>query len=213
MHEVLEHREVWQHIPWYVNDRIDAPMRQRVDAHLRGCDACREELAQQRRVQTVLCADAGMPVLPGASLNRLRQRLDCASAQAPRPPESRQRLLLAAAAVGAVVVALGVVMVSTRPQPAAAQFHTVTQSAVRPAQEAIRAVFTPQTTVAQLQTLLERAKVRIISGPTEAGVYSLALTSNQPVSEALAQLRLHPQVSFAEATVPLVATPPSKSVR
>lgn len=212
MNEEFEHHEVWQHIPWYVNDRMDASMRQRVDAHLRNCHRCREELVQQRRVHAVLSADAGMQVLPGASLNRLRQRLDAAPAPTRPVPQSRRPLLMAAA-VAAMVVTLGVVMVTQRPQLTGAQFHTVTQGAVRPPEEAIRAVFKPQTTVAQLQALLDRAQVRIVAGPTEAGVYSLALTAGQPVSEALARLRRQPEVRFAEATVPLESAPSASSNR
>jgi hypothetical protein len=64
----------------------------------------------------------------------------------------------------------------------------------------IRAVFAPEVTVEQLKALLGEAKMRIVSGPTEAGVYSLAATSDQPVVESLAVLRKHPDVRFAEAT-------------
>jgi hypothetical protein len=44
--------------------------------------------------------------------------------------------------------------------------------------------------------------LRIISGPTEAGVYSLAAQSNRPVSSSLALLRQHAAVRFAESTRP-----------
>ena len=41
----IAHRETWLQIPWYVNERIDASLRARLDAHLRDCGACREEHA------------------------------------------------------------------------------------------------------------------------------------------------------------------------
>jgi hypothetical protein len=52
----------------------------------------------------------------------------------------------------------------------------------------------------ELQSILDDAQLRIISGPTEAGVYSLAATSERPVTVSLSQLRRHASVRFAEST-------------
>jgi hypothetical protein len=51
-----------------------------------------------------------------------------------------------------------------------------------------------------LQAILDEAQLRIISGPTEAGVYSLAANSNRPVTVSLSLLRRHASVRFAEST-------------
>jgi hypothetical protein len=61
-------------------------------------------------------------------------------------------------------------------------------------------VFSPNITLVELQSLLDEAQLRIISGPSEAGVYSLAAKSNLPVSKSLALLRQHAAVRFAEGT-------------
>jgi hypothetical protein len=66
----------------------------------------------------------------------------------------------------------------------------------------IRAVFAPATTLVELQKILDEAQLKIVSGPTEAGVYSLASNSSVTVRASLALLREHPTVRFAEATVP-----------
>jgi hypothetical protein len=52
----------------------------------------------------------------------------------------------------------------------------------------------------ELQTILDEAQLRIISGPTEAGVYALAATSTRPVDFSLLLLRRHSVVRFAEST-------------
>jgi hypothetical protein len=83
---------------------------------------------------------------------------------------------------------------------AAADYHTVTISAPRPPGEVIRAVFSPTITLVELQAILDEAQMRIVSGPTEAGVYSLAATSRRPVNSSLALLRRHSSVRFAELT-------------
>ena len=63
-------------------------------------------------------------------------------------------------------------------------------------------MFAPQITLAQLQTLLDDSHLKIVAGPSEAGVYSLASTQGRPVGESLNRLRQNPAVRFAEATGP-----------
>jgi hypothetical protein len=79
-------------------------------------------------------------------------------------------------------------------------YRTVTTSAPRAPDEVIRAVFSPAITLVELQAILDEAQLRIVSGPTEAGVYSLAANSNRPVKDSLSQLRRHTSVRFAETT-------------
>jgi hypothetical protein len=80
------------------------------------------------------------------------------------------------------------------------EYRTVTTSTPRPPDEVIRAVFAPAITLVELQDILDEAQLRIISGPTEAGVYSLAATSERPVTASLSLLRKHASVRFAEST-------------
>ena len=61
-------------------------------------------------------------------------------------------------------------------------------------------MFAPTVTLVELNAILEESQLRIVSGPTEAGVYSLASTGARPVADALATLRRHASVRFAEPT-------------
>jgi hypothetical protein len=90
--------------------------------------------------------------------------------------------------------------VQFRARTARPEYYTVTTSAPRPVGEVIRAVFAPSISVGELQAILDEAGLRIVSGPTEAGVYSLAAGSPRPVSSSLASLRAHAGVRFAEST-------------
>ena len=207
-HNEPEHREVWLQIPWYVNDRIDARQRRRVDAHLRDCDACRVELHQQRGVHQAMSADTNIEQLPGASLGRLLQRLDAAPAS---PPEhdtwQRHSRALLAASVAVIAVAMSVTFLLSHRRDTAPpdSYYTVTSATQRPVQEVIRAVFAPATTLAQMQSILDESHLKIVAGPSEAGVYSLATTRDQPIATILSQLRQHSLVRFAESSVPLPA--------
>jgi anti-sigma-K factor RskA len=203
-----EHQEVRELLPWYVNGTIDESARQRVDAHLARCEICREELSFERRVFAKIDGETAIDYVPGPSLKRLNARLDALQNDASRPQEGRHNpatwRVLAAASIAAVTVTIGVLLIdrSVQSRAPATQpvYHTVTNATSRPRDEVIRAVFAPSVTLIELQSMLDEAHLRIVSGPSEAGVYSLASNSDTPVRESLENLRRHSTVRFAEAT-------------
>jgi hypothetical protein len=105
-------------------------------------------------------------------------------------------LVAASVVLAAAVSSVGVVWLKSHE----ASYHTVTITEARPPEEVIRAVFAPSITLEELQSVLDEAQLRIVAGPTEAGVYSLASTSSRPVSASLGILRGHASVRFAEST-------------
>jgi hypothetical protein len=111
-----------------------------------------------------------------------------------------------AASVGALAVAIGLLAADRWAQfevrASQPNFRTVTNSRPRPQGEVIRAVFSPAITLVELQKILDEAQLKIVSGPSEAGVYSLASNSTLTVRVSLALLREHSTVRFAEATSP-----------
>jgi hypothetical protein len=212
-----EHREISTLLPWYVNGSIGEHERQRVDAHLIACAGCRDDLAQERRIYQGMTAETAVEYIPAASLKRLRARLDgvagaesaTLSAEAPAVRKPGRRLTwqgLMAASVALMAVALGLLAadrwMQLRAHSSAPDYYTVTAPTLRAPGEVIRAVFSPTITLVELQAILDEAELRIVSGPTEAGVYSLAANSRQPVSTSLALLRRNPKVRFAESTQP-----------
>jgi hypothetical protein len=213
--DAREHREICALIPWYVNGSIGELERQRVDAHLLLCAGCRDDLAHDRRVHEAMTAETAVEYMPAASLKRLQARLNAidgaADADVPaevptaaKPRGSMPWLGLMAASVAVMAVALSWLATDRwlqfRAHTAQPNYYTVTTPATRPPDEVIRAVFAPTITLVDLQAILDEAQLRIISGPTEAGVYSLAANSRRPVSSSLALLRAHAMVRFAEST-------------
>jgi len=215
-----EHQEISILIPWYVNASIGELDRRRVDTHLRSCAVCRDDLLLEQRIYQGMTAEDAVEYIPAPSLKRLQARLDgidaeaapidAASADAP-PVEQRARRVvprqgLMAASIAVMVVALGLLAadrwVQFRARTSPPNYYTVTTPAPRAANEVIRAVFSPTITLVELEAILDESQLRIISGPTEAGVYSLAANSDRPVSSSLALLRQHPMVRFAESTQP-----------
>jgi predicted anti-sigma-YlaC factor YlaD len=204
-----EHLEVSALLPWYVNETLAEADRLRVETHAGNCMACREDLAAQQRICEAIEAQPALNYMPVASLKRLQARLDTLAAPAATPPQEQPANRMPwrgwmAASVAAVAVAVALFaadrwVLEQRLQPS---YRTVTSSVPRPQGEVIRAVFSPTITLVELQTILDEAQLRIVSGPTEAGVYSLASNSTLTVHASLALLRQHSTVRFAEGTVP-----------
>jgi hypothetical protein len=210
------HREISTLLPWYVNGSIGEQERQRVDTHLIGCAGCRADLAQERRIYEGMTAGTAVEYMPATSLKRLQARLDGVAggapanvrADVPAVRKSGRRLVawqgLMAASVAVMAVAISLLAadrwMQLRAHASAPAYYTVTNPVAHATGEVIRAVFSPSITLVELQAILDEAQLRIISGPTEAGVYSLAANSRRPLTSSLALLRGHPKVRFAEST-------------
>ena len=218
--DAREHEEVSALLPWYVNGTINESDSRRVDAHLSVCADCNNDLALELSVYRGMTADPAVEYMPSASLKRLQARLDGVAAPAAANasadtvrallrPMTRNRhsipwLGVMAASIAVMAVALGLLTADrwqfSRSSSSQPNYHTVTTAIPRPPGEVIRAVFSPIITLDELQGILDEAQLRIVSGPTEAGVYSLASKSSRPVSSSLALLRGHAMVRFAEST-------------
>jgi hypothetical protein len=215
-----EHQDIWLLLPWLVNGRLSEPDCRRVEAHLGVCSACREEVAAQRSIHQVIAADTAIELMPMAGLNKLRQRIERAASAGTATdspsdraqPATRSRSHRAgrwqprASAIAASVFAASATLavsaaIHWRTQRGSeAQYYTVTTAAAPHAGAVIRAVFAPTATLSELQVLLDDAHLRIVAGPTEAGVYSLAMSGPQSIDWSLRRLRGHDTVRFAEAT-------------
>jgi anti-sigma factor RsiW len=189
--------------------------RARVEEHMLDCAACREDLALEQRIRAGMSVDGPLEFMPAASLNRLRAMLDNESIDAapaslaPIRRRSRHWQWLAAASFAGAAAAAGLLTAGhwlTNSNRGAPLYRTVTDSVPHAREEVVRAVFAPTITLVELQALLDEAQLRIVSGPTEAGVYSLAAKSNLPISTSLALLRRHRTVRFAESVEPVAET-------
>lgn len=221
-----EHHDIWELIPWLVNGRLSDSDCRRVEAHVRLCSACRNEYAAQRRIYDLMSTDTTVEQMPMAGLNRLRQRVaearravchDAPPEPACAPSVSREdfagKFRVRAAAVAAAVIALSVALGITgglrwnQARQTPAPYYTVTSTASEHPGEVIRAVFAPTVTLSELREILDDAHLKIVSGPTEAGVYSLAMTGPPAIDWSLRRLRGHDTVRFAEALGPAPDAP------
>jgi len=218
------HQEIWGLLPWLANGRADAAQRRRAEAHLADCADCRTELAREQRLASAMA----LPVMKGPDvsqgLTRLMQRIDHAeSVRAPRMPRiaagggSAATIRLSTAAVlGALQLALVAAAAAwwlngqTPNEATAGSYQTLTQApaAATPASAGLRVVFHSGQPIGQLQTLLVTHGLAIVSGPTEAGVFTLHPTApltSRELDAVASDLRRSPAVAFAEATGPVAS--------
>lgn len=210
----MNHRHAWDLIPWLVNGSIADSERAGLEHHLDNCAACREEIEAQRALLQVVRTRPQVESMPHGSLQKLWQRIDEQPPTMSQPhTTSRQPTVAAAvrapralrwlaAAVVLQALLLGVLatlMLRTPRGDGDAAYRTVSTPAVAPGPASVRAVFSPEMTLGELQALLERAHLRIVNGPSPDGVYTLATASrNDDPKQALLTLRAHPAARFAE---------------
>jgi Putative zinc-finger len=206
----MNHRHSWELIPWYVNGSITEVQRGSLLRHLDECADCRDEVEAQRVLMQTMRTRPLVENMPHGSLQKLWSRIDAHPAPArAAPPEARRQRLVAwlAAAVVLQTLLTGVLTTYLLRNPVGggsdAPYRTVSSSIAAPGAPSIRAVFSPAMTLGEFQALLERSRLRIVNGPTQDGVYSLATgAAGDDPKQALLALRAHPAVKFAELVGP-----------
>jgi anti-sigma factor RsiW len=200
-------------LPWLVNGRLEAPERLRVEQHVRACDECARELAQQRLLREAFTQPERIVYAPGPSFRKLLERID--SANAPRPQAllagaARARQWRAAwrppglAWAASFVLAVGVATLATSvyrwslPRYAT---HTDT-AAVLP--QVVHVAFAPSLGTAEVRQLLRAAGARVVEGPDGTGVYGVAPLAD---SEALADGQRPPGTAARALAARLRADP------
>lgn len=217
------HMEIEELLPWYVNETLTSAEQRAVEQHLEQCPACREALQECRALNLQLHAraeEAWQP--PAGHFDRLMADIDRLT-PSPTPVKTgptlvqrisdwlrgtpspvRWTLALESLTVAALVLVL---IVTPAPLPDLG-YETLSSVKAPPAttESGLQVVFTAPMTVGELQALLQDIGGQIVAGPTSLGVYTVAVTGNEPPvaarNRALATLRAHAQVRLAEPLQP-----------
>ena len=221
------HGECWNLLPWIANESAAARDVARIEAHLRDCRECQEELEFQRQLRNAIRSEEAIVLAPQTSLQKLMQRIDTVPdlddeeleieqvatvepiAAARREPTRWTRWLPIAAAVQGIAIAglLGALWLQAQTQDdLTAPRYTVqgapTETVTRV--PAIRVVFSGDVALDDMNHVLRAINAQIIAGPSEANVYTLGLAANSAdksdIDKAIAQLRADGHVMFAERT-------------
>lgn len=187
-------------LPWVVTGRLAHDDSERVDRHLRSCADCRRALEQERALAAMVEVEDTVAYAPSASLNAFMARLDAEPAAANSARRRRVRvrpMLLGAVAVQALVIAGLAALLFVRPP--VAEYTTLSRAAPSAGGARLHIVFAPATTTAEVAMLLGEAGVRIVDGPGESDVYTLAVQPGREARAALVRLDRDPRVRFVTA--------------
>ncbi|HEY7642138.1 MAG TPA: hypothetical protein VH814_20570 [Steroidobacteraceae bacterium] len=211
------HGECWNLLPWIANESAATKDVARVEAHLRDCRECQQELEFQRQLRHAIRSEEAVLLAPQTSLQKLMQRIDtvediddepeAAPAEVVAMPRARamrwSRLWPIAAAVqGVAITGLLAAMWMQSDALTAPRYNTQTSHAkAMTHRPVIRIVFTGNLALDDMNRVLRAVDAQIIAGPSEAGVYTIGaarFADAAKVDEALAQLRADNHVRFAE---------------
>ena len=199
----MTHDDIWHQLPWFVNGRLRAEARDAVQLHLADCAHCRAEVEQQERVRAAIVREEPERASAQESFEQLWSRISAAAPPKDAPRRTARRHLVRWLAAAVVIEAIGLGTLTLTDIPTLRRAPPVYQTLSNPAPQhgapSIRAVFVSEVTLRDLQSLLARLQLRIVDGPTEAGVYTLAVDdAHRSVEATLADLRGNMFVRFAE---------------
>ena len=197
------HRETWAVLPFFVNRTLDPAARAGVEAHLADCVACRAEVEMLRRVErgvrdaaleTSQVEQAWRGLAVGRVIAPPRARwsgvIDWFRDVLSETPGPARVALAAQAAL--LVVILGTLTLPDGPATPEASYQTLSADSIAaPLPEAFARVrFADEATEVRLRALLLEAGLRIVDGPSAAGLYALApATRGTDPANAMTRLR------------------------
>lgn len=200
-------------LPWFVVDALSESELELVQAHLEGCALCLADVQRERQVRALARGNPVVEHAPQAGLHKLMARIDEVEREAPAaasdhavPPAAIRRPKVVRWLAAAVIVQalglgiLGAWLWARGAELRTPRFHTMSSpSASSGRTSQIRVVFAPSMMSADMQALLTSISATVTAGPSEAGVYDLALRNKGVTMDAaLAQLRANAGVTFAE---------------
>lgn len=188
-----EHAAVQALLPWYARGQLGDGETQQVQQHLLGCQACRNELAAEQPMQTLLTV-AGAPAAGGdveAGLAKMHALMQPARLQATAPRWMPWALGLQGAACALL---LGLWLHDRQAEPA---FEGLSAAGTAPVVADALVMFKPGTSEQAVRELLQAQGAGVVAGPTETGAWLLRVDAR-----GLAELRTAPIVAVAESLQP-----------
>jgi hypothetical protein len=199
--------KAWEAMPWVL--KVNAPEEQSawLTEHLAGCEACREEFAQQSRLRLALALPTGIQLDPEAGLKRLLGRIDAEQqASEPRPRvQNRGWVMRALVAAAVLVQAAGMGFLGAELwsyHNANLSYRTLSDPAQPAMAGAIRVVPDTAMKLADWNALLHSLQLAVVDGPNDVGAYTVMPARASTTQETLQHLRAAHGIRLAEPVVP-----------
>ncbi len=203
----VPHEQAMELLPWLINNSLSNDERVVVLDHAKYCVVCRREIKHLEHLRdSIECLSSPVPI-PVPDMRNINARIDRWIDRQNFVRRSFSwiggfflspwRTVYAVQTV--LLVVLGAALLW--PESRDAEFTTLTQSQELAIGHYVRVVFSPELTFAKQQALLDDLELRIVDGPTDRGVYTLATANSMAVEErdvALTHLSKNPGVIFAQ---------------
>jgi len=208
-------------LPWYINGRLSAEDRAKVNHHLQHCVQCTAELNVHQHIQAAITAPVTVEIAPQPSFNKLWDKITAAedaelsgkdndqssfkSLLQDFIPDTREWLrrhwmpIVISAQAAAIIALISLLVFQHQPSSDGnAAYRTVTSSTTANG-VVIHVVFDDAIRLADIKDILLRSNLQVSSGPTAAGVYSLTPVNAETNTQLTVKtLRDDPRVRFAE---------------
>jgi len=193
----VDHREVLELLPWYVNGTLVGQERIKVEHHVNECLPCNAALQDERRLRSLVQNQMSLPIGPEHGIKNLLRHLDRGKPRRNFSLDARALGYGLAAALGGAVVWAYFALNSQRLQ-IAGEFSTLS-STTASATIRIDVVFFETPSSEELNELVADLGGNLITGPSDLGRYTIAIesTTASTLDELLATLRTNPNVRFA----------------
>jgi len=205
----MQHREVWDLLPWLANGTLDETQARRCETHLQKCPECAAEYEAQRALQREIVDSPAVLQTPHASLRKLMAKIDADELVRDTPVIAARPRKVRWLAAAVIVQTVGLISLAgfmtwklheIREQP---RYATLSSAPAMPSHGPLaRVVFDDSTSVGTIANLLRAQEAQIVAGPSEAGVYTLAFANadEQALATVVARMRENEHVRFAEVT-------------
>jgi anti-sigma factor RsiW len=191
-----EHATVLALLPWYARGQLGGAELQAVESHLLHCHACREELAAERPMQSLLNLAGALPESGDVEMGlaRMREQIGAQRREAKRATPSRWMPWALGLQGAAIALLVALWLQSREAQPG---YQGLSAAGSAPVVADALVMFKPGTTEQAVRELLQAEHAGIVAGPTEAGAWLLRVDPH-----GLAALRAAPIVAMAEPLQP-----------
>ncbi len=205
--ESLPHEHAIEMLPWLINDSLPGDERAAVLDHAQSCVMCRREMKSLEDLRdSINCLSSPVPI-PAPDMRNINARIDKLINRQNWARRSISwiseffaspwRAAYVAQSMLLVVLAAALLWPATRDT----EYTMLTQASDLVDGYYVRVVFSPDLAQSDLKELLDELELRIVAGPSDRGVYTLATENSFVITErdaALASLSKNRSVLFAQ---------------
>ena len=195
--ENSQHVESFELLPWYATGTLDPAEHTKVEQHLLGCIACRNELRNIRGMEAEIASAQYSDPAIESGFSRIKERIEKIESGRARGvsmrPMMAQWLASSLWIRGALLAQTAMVLALTSyiflADPAPKYYHTLGAAPeLTTARSKMVVAFDSAIAEEKIRNVLMRADARIIDGPSREGAYTLEVARERQ-QELLQELR------------------------